>query len=327
METAPVKAAFTDVMPTASADINVESIIFDNDQLDGNLTYIVRAGDTIQSIAKELGTTVDNIKKVNGLKSDSLSAGKKLTISQLPGIIVALKADTSLGDFAEEYNLSLEDLKSLNYISDTKKIVHAGDELFIPITEADAQDKGLMEKPEVPVAAKPAPVPSSTNKPVTKPTTVAVAPKKKTAVVVAQVVTKETANDIDYKKGTILATRYQKGTGAFGFAAGYCTDYAAAKRPDLFNGANGLERFRGNAKDWDNNALKVGNTVSKTPKKGAIAVFEPGRGGASGYGHVAYVEEVDTENNTIVISDMNGPGGRNVVTRRVVSADLASYIY
>ncbi len=96
VETTPVKASFTDVMPTASADINAQSIIFDNDELDGNLTYIVRAGDTLETIAANLNTTVDNIKRVNSLKSNEVRPGTRLTISQLPGIIVTMQEDISL---------------------------------------------------------------------------------------------------------------------------------------------------------------------------------------------------------------------------------------
>lgn len=126
VETAPVKAAFTDVMPTASADINAQSIIFDNDELDGNLTYIVRAGDTLETIAAELNTTVDNIKKVNKLKSNEVRSGQRLTISQLPGIIVAMQEDISLGDFIKAYDLNEDDVKALNNIADSRKIIHKG---------------------------------------------------------------------------------------------------------------------------------------------------------------------------------------------------------
>lgn len=126
VENAPVKAAFTDVMPTASADINAQSIIFDNDDVDGNLTYIARAGDTLETIAAELNTTVDNIKKVNKLTTNKLQPGQRLTISQLPGIIVTMQEDISLGNFISTYNLNEDDIKALNNIADVRKIVHKG---------------------------------------------------------------------------------------------------------------------------------------------------------------------------------------------------------
>lgn len=126
VQTTPVKASFTDVVPTASADINAQSIIFDTNDLNGNLTYIVRAGDTLESVATDLNTTVDNIKKVNNLKNSQLHAGQKLTISQLPGIIITMQEDISLGDFIKTYDLNEVDIKTLNNIADSRKVIHKG---------------------------------------------------------------------------------------------------------------------------------------------------------------------------------------------------------
>lgn len=335
VQTSPVKASFTNVMPTASADINAQSIIFDNNDLGGNLTYIVRSGDSIESIAADLNTTVDNIKKVNNLKSNDLRAGQKLTISQLPGIIVTMQEDIALGDFISAYDLNEVDIKTLNNIADSRKIIHKGWELFIPISEKDAQDKGLIDKPEPIVAQQKPDVP--TTKPTTKPTaststttnapvtaaTVAPSPKKVVATV-SQIVASEGTSTISYKKGTILATWYQKTTTEDGFAAWYCTAYAAQRRPDIFKSGT---TFRGNAKEWTANAKRAGYTITKTPSKGAIVVYQPGQGGASSYGHVAIVENVDEEKGLMTISDMNGPAGRGVVTTRIVPyGEWESYI-
>lgn len=331
VETTPVKASFTDVMPTASADINAQSIIFDNDELDGNLTYIVRAGDTLETIAANLNTTVDNIKRVNSLKSNEVRPGIRLTISQLPGIIVTMQEDISLWEFIKTYSLSEADVKALNNISDGRKIIHKGWELFIPISESDAQDKGLIEKPEPVVAKTPTtkPTTATTTKPATsKPvaTTTSSAPKKAVAKV-TQVVTSSSAKaTVSAKKNTILAKWYQKTTAVDGFAPGYCTAYAAMRRPDIFKSDNS---FLGNAHQWNERAEAAGRTVGSTPKPGAIAVYEKGQAGVSRwYGHVAIVESVDPENGIMTISDMNGAGGLWVVTTRTVPYDEAgSYIY
>ena len=44
------------------------------------MTYVVKKGDSLYSIAKKFNTTVDSIKKKNNLKSNTLSIGKKLII-------------------------------------------------------------------------------------------------------------------------------------------------------------------------------------------------------------------------------------------------------
>lgn len=133
------------------------------------------------------------------------------------------------------------------------------------------------------------------------------AASKKPVATVSQVVTKATSNAVTAKKNTIISRAYIKTTTIDGFAAGYCTAYAAQRMPAIFKSENA---FRGNALSWDNNARAAGWIVTKTPTPGSIAVYEPGQGGASGYGHVAIVESVDAANGVMTISDMNGPGGR-----------------
>ena len=135
--------------------------------------------------------------------------------------------------------------------------------------------------------------------------------------------TKESSTAVTAKKNTVLSRAYVKTTAIDGFAPGYCTAYAAQRRPDIFKGP---KAFLGNAKEWNERAKAAGWTLSNVPTPGAIAVYEPGQGGASGYGHVAIVESVDRETNTMVISDMNGPGGRGVVTTRVTPINAGSYI-
>ena len=47
---------------------------------DGNTTYTVLRGDSLYSIAKKFSTSVDNIKKKNNLKTNTLQIGQKLII-------------------------------------------------------------------------------------------------------------------------------------------------------------------------------------------------------------------------------------------------------
>lgn len=143
----------------------------------------------------------------------------------------------------------------------------------------------MIDKPEPIVAQQKPDIPTENEKPTTKPTkptettpvtatTVTPTPKKVVATV-SQIVTKTTTSTVKYKKGTILATWYQATTTEDGFAAGYCTAYAAQRRPDIFKSDNS---FIGNAKEWTANAKKAGYSVDHTPTKGAIIVYQPGWG-------------------------------------------------
>jgi hypothetical protein len=114
------------------------------------------------------------------------------------------------------------------------------------------------------------------------------------------------------------------------FRNGECTDWAEAKRPDLFERVEVFDFAKvlvgaprpareWTAHAWDDNARSIGLPVSSTPTAGAIAVFERGMQGAGrAFGHVAYVEEVYA-NGLVRISEMNAAGGRGVATQRILA--------
>lgn len=104
---------------------------------------------------------------------------------------------------------------------------------------------------------------------------------------------------------------YQNG----GYGYRNCTDWVAwrAQAP------GGL----GNAKQWDDRAAAMGYTVSDTPRKGAAAVSNSGT-----YGHVMYVESVNSDG-SIIISDYNraGTGLYSVTTLSASKAASLVYVY
>ncbi|WP_077177610.1 C40 family peptidase [Carboxydothermus islandicus] len=48
----------------------------------GNSVYIVKAGDTLWDLAKKFNMSVDELKRINNLKSDNLSLGQKLVVKK-----------------------------------------------------------------------------------------------------------------------------------------------------------------------------------------------------------------------------------------------------
>lgn len=83
-------------------------------------TYIVKSGDSLYSIAKKYNTTVDEIKKLNNLTSNSLSIGQILNIPLSEVILVneyIVKSGDSLYSIANKYNTTVNELKSLNNLS------------------------------------------------------------------------------------------------------------------------------------------------------------------------------------------------------------------
>ena len=61
--------------------------------------YTVKAGDSLYILAKRFGTTINQIKSYNGLKSDTIKVGQKLTI---PGAAIVTSARGSGRSFTQE---------------------------------------------------------------------------------------------------------------------------------------------------------------------------------------------------------------------------------
>ena len=104
----------------------------------GKVKYIVRAGDTLFSIANRFNTTVDAIKTLNNLTSNTLTIGQELLIpgegiDETPpsgNIVYIVKAGDSLWSIAQKFNTTVEELRRINNLtSDTLSI---GQQLFVP---------------------------------------------------------------------------------------------------------------------------------------------------------------------------------------------------
>lgn len=97
-----------------------------------------------------------------------------------------------------------------------------------------------------------------------------------------------------------------------------CTSYAADKMNEhsvkLTNSYKGVHW--GNASNWINAAKAARISYSTTPKHRDIALFS--------YGHVAYVESVDSHGN-ITVSEYNGPGHHFDYNTRSIKKGSSSY--
>ena len=81
--------------------------------------YIVQSGDSLWSISKRFELSVDKLKDINNLSSNLLSIGQKLLIkdtssSEDVGVYYTVKAGDTLYGIANEYNLTVDELKSMN---------------------------------------------------------------------------------------------------------------------------------------------------------------------------------------------------------------------
>lgn len=99
----------------------------------GTITYLVQPGDTLWSISRRYGVTVDAIKKLNGLTSDVIQIGQTLKIpadSSPSYIEYTVRPGDTLWAISRKYNTTVDAIKSLNNL--TGNLIDVGQILKIP---------------------------------------------------------------------------------------------------------------------------------------------------------------------------------------------------
>ena len=110
---------------------------------DTNISYIVKKGDSLWSIANQNGTTVDALKQYNNLMSDSLSIGQVIEIPSATTIVTPTVGDIineenlyvvqsgdTLWSISRRFGVSVQDIKTANNL--TSDILTIGTNLIIP---------------------------------------------------------------------------------------------------------------------------------------------------------------------------------------------------
>ena len=107
----------------------------ENASIDTN-TYTVKSGDTLYDIASKYNTTVDEIKSLNNLTSNTLSIGQVLKVpSQSSTNTYIVKSGDTLYGIANKYNTTVDKLKKLNNL--TSNTLSIGQELKLPISSSE----------------------------------------------------------------------------------------------------------------------------------------------------------------------------------------------
>ena len=111
-------------VPTTDEVINPEGESLTN--------YVVQSGDSLYKIAMKFNTTVDDIKRINGLTTDYLRVGQVLRIptSNSTTFTYVVKNGDSLYKIAQTYNTTVDELRRLNNLTSNSLVI--GQQLVIP---------------------------------------------------------------------------------------------------------------------------------------------------------------------------------------------------
>lgn len=110
--------------------------------INNDLYYIVQKGDSLWSIASKKGTSVDILKALNNLKSNTLSIGQLLKLPTstssnnapaTPENIYIVKKGDSLWVIANKYNTTVDNIKKANNL--TSNLLSIGQTLTIPSSQ------------------------------------------------------------------------------------------------------------------------------------------------------------------------------------------------
>lgn len=131
------------------SSIAFDSMIVDVDNGKSAITYAIAPGDTLESIASQFWTTVEELHKTNDISDpNSLRTGTKLVISYTEGVPYVLPTTQTIAEFTQKHGINREDFMAINYFDDKDMPLDEGRQVILPLNELEAEKKWLLPKEE-----------------------------------------------------------------------------------------------------------------------------------------------------------------------------------
>lgn len=256
----------------------------------------VSEGETISYIAQIYGVDVATILTENNLYADDIiKPGMELAILPVSGVSERVDKGETLASIAQKNQVNEKEILKFNNLLVASDI-EVGQVLIIP--------GGNRE-----IKARPRPEPD--------PVVLAAANNETIETNEFSETTNYSDNNYQESQNVTSASatpRYDLHPTNGAFSWGWCTWYAAARRPDV--------TWRGNAGEWLANAQAQGRATGRIPAVGAIIVTNE-----SWWGHVGIVEAVNGD--SVTISEMNYQGFGVISSRTISNSNpvIKGYIY
>ena len=100
----------------------------------GITDYVVKSGDTMESIAAQFGISVQTLKWANNSTSDAAQEGAILTVPRTDGVVYTVKDGDTVASLADKYKVDTERIVLYNDLASDESLV-AGKRLVLPSGE------------------------------------------------------------------------------------------------------------------------------------------------------------------------------------------------
>lgn len=262
----------------------------------GNRTvkqYVVKEGETVESIAAQHAISADTVKWANNLTTSTVAPGKELTILPIDGVLYTVRSGDTVESIAAKFNTSPQNITTFNDLELTGLV--NGNKVVLPSGVLPTNERPGYQAPQAQVRA----------------------------------FTGNIYSTFRYAGGfaggdIFNVHRNTKGTSPGNTNAwGNCTWYAWERRLEM--GRPLPSGALGNAAQWNSSLSAMGYRVDSVPEVGAL--FQNG----GGYGHVGVVEEIRADG-SLNVSEMNNysGGGFNGINNRIVPVNqigMFNYIH
>lgn len=319
-------AQVEEVVETEAVEEVVEPVVENEVNEVASGVYHIQAGDTLYSISRATGLSVDELKALNGLTSDHIVAGDVLVLEGNPVVTEAVEEVQEVQ--TEEV---VEEVVEVEEVAEVENNVQAEAEKAVQeaaAAEADriaAEEAAAAQAEAERVAAEQVAAAQKAEEQriaAERAEAQRVAKEKAAAEKRAQ---EEAAKKVQQAQQAPAASAPSVNSSQFAglsnyYDWGWCTWHVFEKRAAL---GKPVSNMWGNANNWVNGASADGFAVNNTPSVGAVAQSYAGTNGAGAVGHVAVVESINGDG-SITISEMGWNGTVGVVSYRTIPASQVS---
>ena len=312
-------------VPAENAEVEVEEVPA------ASGAYVVEAGDTLYSIARATGVSIDELKALNGLSSDLITVGQVLVLEGAVEEVEVVEENNEVEAAEESQSVNEEAEAEVRNAAQAVKDAERAEQERVEAERAEAAK--AVEEAERAEQERLAAERAAAEQAEAERLAAERAEAKRAAQAVAEaeraeqerLAAEQEAQQAEQQNQPAASAPVNNASQKFAgqtnhYLYGWCAWYAFEQRAAL---GKPVSNMWGDANNWAASASADGFTVSNSPSVGAIAQSYAGSNGAGASGHVAIVESIHGDG-SITVSEMGWNGSVGIATYRTIPASQVS---